>query len=32
MTNVHTKEECIKEEDLYNSARLALQIIVEAAK
>ena len=32
MTNVHTKEECIKEEDLYNSARLALQIIKEAAK
>lgn len=32
MTNVHTKDECLLEEDLYNSARLATQIIIEATK
>ncbi len=32
MTNAHTKEECIKEVDLYNSARLALRIIMEATE
>lgn len=32
MTNVHTKNECILEKDLYDSARLALQIIQEVAK
>lgn len=32
MTNVHTKQECLLEEDLYNSARLAVQLIVEVSQ
>lgn len=32
MTNGHTKEECLEEKDLYDSARWALSIIKEAAK
>lgn len=32
MTNAHTKQECILEQDLYNSARMALQIIQNVAK
>lgn len=31
MTNSHTKEEYIKEKDLYDSARLALQIVKDVA-
>lgn len=30
-TNAHTKEECIKEKDLYNAARWAIEIVKEAA-
>ncbi len=32
MSNVHTTSEYLKEEDLYNTARWAYQIIVEAAQ
>ena len=32
MENCHTKEEYIEEKDLYDAARWALQIVIEAAK
>jgi len=32
MDKIHSTEECLKEKDLYNLARLVLEIISAAAK